>query len=83
MDTFITSFGTIYSVKSISIDLTNCFFKHAIIGINVDLESYKSDPFIYISSERYTLDKLYEIILDTRASKRSIAGYEQYLAYKK
>ncbi len=82
-DTFITSFGTIHSAKIITTDLANRSFDHAITGSNPDLKRYESDPFTYITSERYTSDEFYGIMIDTGASKRSTAGYGQYLAYKK
>ena len=82
-DTFITSFGTIHSAKIITTDLANRSFDHAITGSNPDLKRHESDPFTYITSERYTSDEFYGIIIDTGASKQSTAGYGQYLAYKK
>ena len=43
---------------------------------------YKLDPFAYITIERYTPKEFYGVIIDTGASKKSTAGYRQYLAYK-
>lgn len=83
IDTFITSFETIHLAKTISIDLVNRFFKHAITEIDSDLECHELDPFTYINSETYTSDKFYEIMIDMEASKQSTAGYRQYPAYKK
>ena len=44
------------------------------------------DPFIYnttISTSRYTADNFVGIIINIRASKQSIAGYSQFLAFKR
>ena len=82
-DTFITSFGIIHSAKTITTDLANRSFEHAITGSNPNSNRHESDPFTYITSARYTLDKFYGIMIDRGASKRSSAGYGQYLAYRK
>lgn len=82
-NTFIIFFEIIYSAKIIIIDLANCFFKHALTGNNQDSKHYKSDLFTYITSKRYILDEFYKIMINTKTSKQSIAGYKQYLAYKK
>ena len=70
-DTFITSFETIHSVKIITINFANCFFEHILTTSNQDSEYHKSDPFIYITSERYTSDEFYEIMIETKTSKQS------------
>jgi hypothetical protein len=41
------------------------------------------DPFVYTATSRYTADRFYGIMIDAGASKRSTAGYSQYLAYQK
>jgi hypothetical protein len=43
----------------------------------------ETDPFVYLAIDRYTQEAFYSVIIDTSASKRSIAGYSQYLAYLK
>ena len=43
---------------------------------------YKQDPFAYITTEHYTPKEFYGIIINTGASKKSTAGYRQYLTYK-
>src|SRR6266576_1332105 len=43
---------------------------------------YKQDPFIYITTERYTPKEFYSVIIDIGASKKSTIGYGQYLIYK-
>ncbi len=41
------------------------------------------DPFTYITTDRYTSEVFYGIMIDSRASVRSTADYEQYLAFTK
>lgn len=82
-DTFITPFRIIHSAKTMTIDLANRFFDYPITGSNPNLKRYKSDPFTYITSEKYTSDIFYRIMIDTGASKQPTAGYGQYLIYKK
>jgi len=48
----------------------------------MDVTDRKQDPFVYITTERYTPKEFYGVIIDTGASKKSTAGYRQYLAYK-
>ena len=48
-DIFITSFGIIYSAKTITSDLVNHSFEYAIIGNNPNFNCHKSDPFTYIT----------------------------------
>ncbi len=43
---------------------------------------HKQDPFAYITTERYTPKEFYGVIIDTGTSKKSTAGYRQYLIYK-
>jgi hypothetical protein len=84
---------------NITKDLVNRSFTHAIIGtipiIEPTLdnsnpatgfttpEASNADPFSYITSDRYTADTFYRIMIDTGASKRSTAAYGQFLAYSK
>ncbi len=63
--------------------LANCFFDHTITGADLTLTLHESDPFIYITSERYISYKFYSIMIDKGASKRSTVGYGQFFAYKK
>ena len=48
----------------------------------MDITDRKQDLFIYITTEYYTPKEFYSIIINTGASKKSTAGYSQYLAYK-
>ena len=47
-----------------------------------DVTDYEQDPFIYITTERYTFKEFYGVMIDTGAFKKSTAGYGQYFAYK-
>ncbi len=82
-NTFITSFATIYQAETMTAYLANLSFDPIITGAYPTLMSPESEPFTYIILERYTSDKSYGIMIDTGASKRSTAGYGQFLAYKK
>jgi len=42
----------------------------------------EQDPFAYITTKRYTPKEFYGIMIDIGASKKSTAGYGQYLIYK-
>jgi len=48
----------------------------------MDVTDYKQDLFAYITTEHYTPREFYGVIINTSASKKSTAGYRQYLAYK-
>ena len=48
----------------------------------MDVIDHEQDPFIYITTERYTPKEFYSVIIDICASKKSTIGYGQYLAYK-
>lgn len=74
-DTFITSFKIIYLIKIIKTDFTKFFFEYTIIKSNLDLKCYKSDFFVYITPEKYILDKYYRIIINMRAFKQLTAKY--------
>ena len=69
--------------------LADCSFIYLIVPKNysvsifiIDVIDYKQDPFIYITTERYTPKEFYSIIINTGASKKSTVGYRQYFAYK-
>ena len=65
-------------------DLADRSFTHAFTGTTsvIDNKS-ESDPFAYNTTSRYTSDRFYGVMIDTGASKRSTAGWGQYLAYQK
>ena len=82
---FFCSSGTIYQAEAITSDLANCSLSHAITGTSpvTGNDNLKSNPFAYTMSNHYTSKEFYGVMIDTGASKRPTAGYEQYLAYKK
>ena len=48
----------------------------------MDVTDCEQDLFIYITTECYTPKEFYGVIIDIGTSKKSTAGYGQYLAYK-
>jgi hypothetical protein len=46
-----------------------------------DSDTETPDSFSYITNLRYPASTFYGVVIDTGASRRSTAGYEQYLAY--
>ena len=69
--------------------LADCSFVYLIMPKNysvstpiMDITDYEQDLFAYITIECYTPKEFYGIMIDTGASKKSTAGYRQYLAYK-
>ena len=48
----------------------------------MDVTNRKQNLFVYITIERYTPKEFYGIIINIGASKKSTAGYKQYLIYK-
>jgi hypothetical protein len=83
--TYLTVFGELISNKATSIStiLANKAFSYLLILEDMTKPTLVIDPFIYIlniSSSRYTSDVFLGIIIDTRASRKSIAGYSQFQA---
>jgi len=62
-------------------------FGHLVITIdNIVPLMTDQDPFTYnatISTSRYTADKFIGIMIDIGASKQSIVGYGQFLAFQR
>src|SRR6266571_4524154 len=88
---FLTTFRpfTDSQAFNIMIVLTDYSFTHLIVPKNyfasttvTDIMDHEQDPFAYITIERYTPKEFYGVIIDTNASKKSTAGYKQYLTYK-
>jgi hypothetical protein len=89
-EAFLTTFGAFTDDQAFDTTtvLADRSFAHAIapattpvvpVTIHTD-----QDPFAYIATpERYTSKEFFGIMIDTGASKKSTAGYGQYLAYKK
>jgi hypothetical protein len=51
---------------------------------HTDMKDTNPDPFAYVMTpDRYTSEKFYEMMIDSGASAKSIAEYEQYLAFKR
>src|ERR1700722_13122450 len=48
----------------------------------MDIIDHKQDLFAYITIKHYTPKEFYSVIINIGASKKSTAGYRQYLAYK-
>jgi hypothetical protein len=75
-----TNLKTLTLSDFVQIDLNALIFVHIcmknIIMKNIDL-------FTYIIIDRYTFAVFYEIMIDSRASIRSIVDYEQYLTFIK
>ncbi|KAI0996015.1 hypothetical protein K3495_g12165 [Podosphaera aphanis] len=84
-ESFLTSFGHVDGLKMITTLSNNVTF-HA---TTKDSLQSQEDPFSYATNKtatcfiiRYDRDTFYGILIDTGASLRSTAGYEQYVAYK-
>jgi hypothetical protein len=77
------AYYTLYSkieldnATAIALELANRVYSYVVITINtiIDIFHTKTDPFTYNTTLRYTSIKFIGVIIDTRASKRSIAGY--------
>ena len=48
----------------------------------INITDCEQDLFVYIIIERYTPKEFYSVIINISTSKKSTAGYRQYLAYK-
>jgi hypothetical protein len=68
------------TIDYLQINLKNGF---SIIIVHTDMKNINSDSFAYVMiSDRYTFEKFYEMMIDSNASTKSIAEYDQYLAFK-
>ena len=77
---YLMAFGELISNKTISISiiLTNNVFSYLLILEDMTKPILVIDPFIYIlniSSSWYTSDVFLGIIIDTKTSRKSTAGY--------
>jgi len=83
-----TVYYTLYSeieldnVTAIALELANRAYSHAVTIINtiIDVFTTNMDLFAYNITLRYTSTKFMGVIIDIRASKRSIVGYSWFLA---
>ncbi len=71
----LTSSDFIQIDLNVSLDFVHICMKNIIMK-NIDF-------FTYIIIDRYTSEMFYDIMIDSRASVRSIVDYEQYLAFIK
>jgi len=62
--------------------LADCSFIHSVAPKNysvstpvMDVIDYEQDPFVYITTERYTPKEFYGVMIDIGASKKSTVGY--------
>src|SRR6266702_3792297 len=87
-ETFLTTFRPFIDSQAFNITtiLADRSFIYLIAPKNhsasTPVTDHEQDPFAYITTERYTPKEFYSIIINTGASKKSTAGYRQYLAYK-
>jgi hypothetical protein len=65
------------NATAIALELANRAYSHAVITIDtiIDASTTNIDPFAYNITLRYTSIKFIGVIINTRASKRSIVGY--------
>jgi hypothetical protein len=65
------------NATAIALELANRAYSYAVITINTIIDAFTTniDPFAYNITLRYTSIKFIGIIINTRASKRSIVGY--------
>jgi hypothetical protein len=67
-------------IDHLQISLKNEF---SIIIVHTDMKNINSDSFAYVMIfDRYISEKFYEMMIDLNASTKSIAEYDQYLAFK-
>ena len=65
------------NITAIALELANRVYSHVVITINtiIDVFHTEIDLFAYNITLRYTSIKFIGVIINTRASKRSIVGY--------
>jgi hypothetical protein len=65
------------NTTAIALELANRVYSHAVITIDTIIDTFhtKIDLFTYNITLRYTSIKFIGVIINTRASKRSIVGY--------
>ena len=73
------------NVTAIALKLANRAYSYIVITINtiIDVFTTNIDPFTYNTTLYYTSIKFIGIIINTRASKYSIAEYSQFLTLQK
>jgi hypothetical protein len=97
VETFITSFGPVENANAeiMTTNLANRSLSHFLTNnLHTSMKMTHppdpvhtcmkhTDPFTYITTDRYTSEVFYGIMIDSGASTRSTAGYDQYLTFKK
>jgi hypothetical protein len=69
------------TIDHLQISLKN---ESSIIIVHTDMKNTNFDSFAYVMIfDRYISEKFYEIMIDSSASTKSTAEYDQYLAFKK
>jgi hypothetical protein len=69
------------NIDHLQISLKN---ESSIIIVHTDMKNTNPDSFAYVMiSDRYISEKFYEVMIDSSASTKSTAEYEQYLAFNK
>jgi hypothetical protein len=69
------------NIVNLQISLKN---ESSIIVVHTNMKNTNSDSFAYVMiSDRYTSEKFYEVMIDSEASTKSTAEYDQYLTFKK
>src|SRR5882757_7365314 len=65
------------NATAIALELANRVYSHAVTTINTIIDVFPTniDPFAYNITSHYISIRFIGIIINTRASKRSIAGY--------
>ena len=85
VDHFMTSFGEIKAVQTYT-NLADHAFTHSLVRtvpVSANANQH-SDLFAYVTTtQRYTADRFYGVMIDTGAFKRSTAGWDQFQAYQK
>src|SRR6266702_3364156 len=85
---FLITFGPFTDSQAFNIMtvLADCSFIYLVTPKNyfasTPVMDYKQDLFVYIIIECYTPKEFYGVMIDIGASKKSTAGYRQYLIYK-
>jgi len=65
------------NVTATALELANRAYSHVVTTIDTIIDAFttNTDPFAYNITSRYTSIKFMGVMIDTRASKRSIVGY--------
>ena len=73
------------NITAIALELVNRVYSYIVITIDTMTDVFPTniDPFVYNITLHYTSIKFIGIIINTKASKRSTAGYSQFFALQK